>query len=210
MSAGCMLAWAVVAAASAPGAAGDARGGDSQGADKTLAVRLERWRYQAGPPPAGWAESGFDDSGWAGPDQGPFAPRLPLPVSGGVLVPVPVGARAVTRYQHVAGAPLLLRSRFAVTDAARVRVLELRVAYADGFVAFVNGKEVARRGLSVDGVATAPHGPEIERVFVALPLPGLDLRPDDNMIALAVYAMPGRSAAVPVAPAASVTVAAAA
>ncbi len=131
-------------------------------------------------------------------------------MSGGVLVPVPVGARAVTRYQHVAGAPLLLRSRFAVTDAARVRVLELRVAYADGFVAFVNGKEVARRGLSVDGVATAPHGPEIERVFVALPLPGLDLRPDDNMIALAVYAMPGRSAAVPVAPAASVTVAAAA
>ncbi len=41
--------------------------------------------------------------------------------------------------------------------AAHVRVLELRVAYNDAFVAYVNGQEIARRGIVPDG--TAALGP---------------------------------------------------
>ena len=172
----------------------------SPAARKALAVRLDLWRYQAGAPPAGWTEPAFDDRPWGGPAAGPFAPRalsLAAPQSG------------VTLYDFVSGAPLLLRSRFSVADPGRARVLELRVGYADGFIAYVNGREVARRGL-IGLTAAVPHGPEVEHVYVPVGSPALpSLRAEGNVIALAVYAYPGRSAIVPTAPAATVDVAAA-
>src|SRR4029077_2742930 len=108
-------------------------------ANKALAVRLDLWRYQAGAPPAGWADPAFDDRAWGGPAAGPFVPRTP---------PLQASPPSATLYDFVPGAPLLLRGRFAVSDAARARVLELRVGYADGFVAYVNGREVGRRGMT--------------------------------------------------------------
>jgi hypothetical protein len=112
----------------------------------------------------------------------------------------------VTFYDGPPGAPLLVRARFDVPDAARARVLELRVAYADGFIAWVNGREVARRGLGPGPAAAAqppvPHGPEIERVYVAVPSPELPrLLPAGNVLAVEVHAFPGRSAAASPAPA---------
>ena len=172
-------------------------------ADKTLAVRLGPFRFFAGAPPAGWSDPAFDDRAWSGPSPGPFAPRQPpLPQSS-----QPAG---VTNIDLIPGQPLLLRARFAVPEARRVRVLELRVAYNDAFVAYVNGREVARRGMAPAGAAAAvPHGPEVERVYVAVPdmLPALS--PEGNLLAIAIHSYPGRNTVIPTAPAATVGLAAA-
>jgi hypothetical protein len=175
--------------------------------DKTLAVRLDPFRFFAGAPPPGWTAPAFDDRGWAGPANPPFAPRQP-PLPGNAQPPA-----GVTLFDAVPAQPLLLRARFSVPDAARARVLELRVAYNDGFVAFVNGREIARRGIAASplGLAGAvPHGPEVERVYVPVPSPALaTLAPEGNLLAVAVYPYAGRNVVVPTAPAATVGLAAA-
>jgi hypothetical protein len=171
--------------------------------EKSVPVNLEPFRFQvAAVPAAGWMQPGFDDRSWAGPAPGPFAPRQP---------PLPTPPPVATLFDAVRGAPLLLRARFAVADPTRVRVLELRIAYADGFVAYVNGHEVARRGMNENGAPPAvPHGPETERLYVTVPSAAIpSLTKEGNVLALAVYAYPGRSAVVPTAPATSIALAAA-
>jgi hypothetical protein len=176
------------------------------GAGKAVAVTVGPWRFWAGAPPAGWTEPAFDDRGWGGPAAGPFSPRRPPlpPVPG---APDPVG----TLYDLAPGQPLLLRARFSVADPARVRVLDLRVAYGDGFIASINGREVARRGMAPSGqVAAGLHGPEIERVSIPWPSSALPaLKATDNLMAVAVYAAAGRSTIVPAVPAAIVDLGAA-
>jgi Calcineurin-like phosphoesterase len=185
------------AAAARPPASPD-RGND---ADKSVGVTLGPWRFLVGAPPTGWTDGGFDDRAWGGPAAGPFAPKQP---------PLPEPPPAATFFDLVPGAPLLLRGRFSVTDPSRVRVLELRVAYADGFIATLNGREIARRGLAPSGgAATAPHGPELEHVFVPVPSKvAPSLQADGNLLAVAVFPYPGRNTVVPTAPAAFVDLAA--
>jgi predicted phosphodiesterase len=171
---------------------------------KTKVARIDGWRFRPGSPPPGWTDPGFDDRGWAGPAPGPFLPRSPA---------LDAIAPVATLYDIVPGAPLLLRGRFAIEAPARVRVLELDVAYADGFVATLNGREVARRGLAGTGAllaGAAPHGPEIDRITIPVPSPAVpELRADANLLAIAVYPFPGRSTVLPRAPAVSVAVASA-
>jgi predicted phosphodiesterase len=181
-------------------------------AQKSLAVTVGPWRFFSGPPPGGWTEPGFDDRGWGGPAAGPFTPRPPvLSPLPGTAVPGPSPVPPGTPYDLVPHAPLLLRARFSVADAAHVRVLELRVAYNDAFVAYVNGQEVARRGMAPNGGAAAtPHGPEMERLYIPVPSAALSsLRPDGNLLAVAVYAAPGRAIDFASAPAAVIDLAAA-
>jgi hypothetical protein len=102
------------------------------------------------------------------------------------------GSAAVTNFDAVPQMPLLLRARFAVADAARARVLELRVAYHDGFIAYVNGREVARRGFAKQAAPAVPHGPEVERVYVAVPDELPALAPEGNLLAIAIHPYPGR------------------
>jgi predicted phosphodiesterase len=168
--------------------------------DKSVQVGLGPCRFFAGLPPAGWTEEGFDDRAWTGPAPGPFAPRQP---------PLPTPPPAATFFDLVPGAPLLLRGRFSVPDALHLHVLELRIAYADGFIAWVNGREIARRGVAPSGSAgTLPHGPEIEHILVPVPSTALpSLRPDGNLLAVAVFAYPGRNTVVPTAPAAFIDLA---
>ena len=196
-----LLAFALTALGAAPARA-----------DKTIAVTVGPWRFLSGPPPARWTEPTFDDCGWGGPAAGPFAPRppafSPLPGSAvpGAELP-PLG----TPYDFVPHAPLLLRARFSVADPGHVRVLELRVAYNDAFVAWVNGQEIARRGMAPNGTsAVGPHGPEIERLYIPVPSAALpSLQPSGNLLAVAVYASPGRAVDFASAPAALVDVGAA-
>jgi hypothetical protein len=200
-----MLALALAASAAAPARA------DKPGGDKSIPVTVGPWRYFAGAPPAGWTEPAFDDRAWGGPAAGPFGPRpadfAPVPRT---QTPPPLPSQG-TFYDAVPRAPLLLRARFSVADAAKVRVVDLRVAYTDGFIAYVNGREVARRGLGPNGGAPpVPHGPEPERVSMAVPSAALPaLRADGNLLAVAVYPWSGRNPTFPTAPAAAIALGAA-
>jgi hypothetical protein len=172
-------------------AAASAAGSDDS---KELVVRLSGFRFFTGRPPAGWTDPTFDDHMWGGPAAPPFAPRVGPPPEGAAPAPG-------TAFEPAAGMPLLLRASFSVDRPARARVLELRVSYADGFVAYVNGREIARRGVP----PAQPHGPEVEHVYVALAAAAL--KPGGNLLALEVHPHPSRSMLLPTAPAASVDLA---
>jgi len=93
-------------------------------------------------PPAGWEKPDFDDSGWS-VQRMPFglAPSYELRAAGeaaGNMVPW-----QVRRYAF--------RARFLVPDPARVTSLKLRLGYAGGVIACVNGREVGRGGVAKDG-----------------------------------------------------------
>lgn len=74
------------------------------------------------------------------------------------------------------------------SEHAEVRLLRLRVRYNDGLVAYINGREVARRNLAPDarGLALAqlPHGPEWETFYIPV-VPGLLAR-GPNLLAIEV------------------------
>lgn len=162
---------------------------------KAVPVTVTGWRAFSGPPPAGWTDAGFDDKSWLGPAAGPFVPDR---------AGLPPGAAGVTRYPFAKGQPLLLRAHVTAADPARVRVLDLRVAYGDAFVAYLDGREVARRGMAGSGTAAQwPHGPETEQVSIPTPS---GLLAGGSTVALAVFASPMRSTALPTTPAAAVEV----
>jgi hypothetical protein len=74
------------------------------------------------------------------------------------------------------------------SDPAGIRLLRLRARYHDGLVAYVNGREVARRNLAPEdrGLALAqhPHGPEWETFYIPV-VPGLLTR-GTNLLAVEV------------------------
>ncbi len=73
-------------------------------------------------------------------------------------------------------------------EISDLEVLRLRVRYRDGLIAYVNGREVARRnidtGIPTMGVAARPRGPEWETFHVPV-VPGL-LGRGENYLALEV------------------------
>ena len=102
------------------------------------------WRYYAAveaPPfpdsctcqsPPCWYEEGFDDSGWLQEGYTPIGYGEPE-----IVTEVPEGTRA-----------LYLRRNFTIQDHPELfQELVLYVWYDDGFVAYINGQEVARAGL---------------------------------------------------------------
>ncbi len=105
----------------------------------------EPWRYVKGTnepssPPNAWREAGFADEGWA------------TGVSGFSFYNS--GRYEATLFP---GAPtnfltLYFRRTFTVADPAGVGWLTLRLDYDDGFVAYLNGTEVARGGFAPDTV----------------------------------------------------------
>jgi WD40 repeat protein len=120
-----------VSAVTAPPPAPSAGGADivKQGAP---------WKYLKGTeePPAAWKGPGFDDAKWAaGPSGfGYSSSEEELSTVG-------------TRLDDMAGGNYLsvyIRTRFAIDDPKRVEKLSLKVLVDDGFVAYLNGHEVAR------------------------------------------------------------------
>ncbi len=84
-------------------------------------------RYDTDLPPAGWAETDFDDSDWS---------RSPGPFFGGY-----------GRGEPEMLALLCLRAGFAVADPGKAGDLTLACAFRGGARVFLNGKEVARAHL---------------------------------------------------------------
>jgi len=108
----------------------------------------ETWRYFKGTtnPPAAWRDLCFDDAGWfSGP--GGFGYGLDCTAGRGTtlsdMTTAPVYQSIFTR--HV----------FNVPSAAAVTGLNLVVDYDDGFVAYLNGTEIARSS-SMAGQGTLP------------------------------------------------------
>ena len=118
---------------------------DSASRAKFLAGRyLSGLRTPA--PPAGWEQPDFDDSAWQ------LARGRQFVVGDGRAMKY-TSADANTAYLRGTD-PFVLeigticqRGKFRVTDRAKVRGLKLSVAYRGGFVAYLNGKEVARASL---------------------------------------------------------------
>jgi hypothetical protein len=166
-------------AADAPFGGGTPRPADRP--SKLLALRFEPARIAAGPLPDAWRAPAFDDRTWA------QAPGLVIPRAGlapGVVVPV-----GVTAVECGPGGSLYWRRHFDVDAPAAARVLELRVLYLDGFVAYLNGVEIARRNVPAASAGSAPpiaHGSDPERIFVSLPRQDTPLQSRNNVIAVEV------------------------
>jgi hypothetical protein len=135
-----------------------------------------RWSCEAAP--SGWEQPEFDDAAWG------EHPDMSVPVDASQAVPdgghVPDGGAPppCTDYHQ--------RRRFDVgPEVGTLATLILRVRYQDGFVAWLNGVEVARRRLVPDApLASELHGPE--RESIAVPVTQGLLRPTGNVLAIAV------------------------
>jgi hypothetical protein len=100
---------------------------------ETMLLALgEEWRYSKGDvdPPFDWNQPGFDDTAW-------------------LLGPTGIGyadgddATVLTDMQNVY-LSIFARKTFDVPNAGAISNLVLRISYDDGFIAYLNGAEVAR------------------------------------------------------------------
>jgi predicted phosphodiesterase len=111
-------------------------------ADEISLVRVgEVWSYRSGTNSpsisiTAWREGSFDDSAWLKGLSG-FSSSFVADYREATLWPDTPNYHAV-----------FLRHKFTVADPTRIKWLVLRLDYDDGFVAYLNGQEIARRGLT--------------------------------------------------------------
>ena len=101
----------------------------------TLARGAE-WRYRKGTaeasePASAWRQAAFDDSGWA---RGSAPVGYGAPAAGGTVL-------SDMRYNYTS---IFVRRTFEVTDPLLVGAIDIEVDYDDGFILWLNGREVAR------------------------------------------------------------------
>src|SRR5437867_8304684 len=116
----------------------------------TLVRVSDGWRYFKGTnapstPPTSWQQIAFDDSTWL-TGVGGFS-------IGQVYDENTFLADMPARYLSV-----FFRKKFTVTDLQAVKWLTLRIDYDDGFLAYLNGTEVVRRGFAA-GAAVSFDAP---------------------------------------------------
>jgi len=145
----------------------------------------DEWRYRANltAPPDGWWEPGFDDSAWA---RGPS----------GIGYGDGDDATVIDLCRSVC-----LRAAVPVRDRAHVRGACLHLDFNDGFVAWLNGVEIARYAIGAPGApGVAPpwdapavlfHEAQLHRGGNAesYPIAGYDslLREGENVLAIVVH-----------------------
>ena len=148
------------------------------------------WRYLRGDfePPADWYttwfQPEFDDSGWPSGNTG-----IGYSNSNDVVYATDLSD------MYDSYICFYTRTRFQVQDPGAVVALELDAAYDDGFVAYINGQEVARANMgpqespvSIIMEATDMHeeAQEPDAVFPIVLKPGL-LRAGENVLAIEVH-----------------------
>jgi hypothetical protein len=110
--------------------------------DEISLVRIgEAWRHHPGTnepsaPVTAWRQLAFDDSSWS---EGPSAFSTTA---------YSATAEATLWGQAAPSRSFYLRRKFTVADPATVKWLVLRLDYTHGFVAYLNGQEIARSGLT--------------------------------------------------------------
>jgi len=171
----------------------------------------DEWQYQPGwsQPPSDWAALAFDDSPWAtgrttlGYGDMEFKTDLSLGLTAGQQP-------NTTQMEQPAHTPpnppaprtdfnsFYMRHHFTVQKVSNLIRLILKIDYEDGFVAYLNGQEVARRGLkspgtllSFNSAATDREGGLVERIDLTDFIPKLS--EGDNILALEIHRSLGRS-----------------
>ncbi|HET6427737.1 MAG TPA: tandem-95 repeat protein, partial [Phycisphaerae bacterium] len=142
------------------------------------------WRYFKGTaePPAAWVDAGFDDGGW---------------LSGATGIGYSNDIGYATTLADMAGGyySFYARRAFTIDDPGNVSLLRLGIVYDDGFIAYLNGAEVARSNSM--GAAGEPfdhndpsddsHDEEDpEEVYEIVVTPGM-LEAGDNVLAIQVH-----------------------
>jgi len=150
---------------------------------KVLIARNSDWHYLASGHPQGqtWTQLDFDHAGWktgtAGFGLGDIDFRTDL--------------------SGLRGNPLsvYVRKEFAIEQADKVTELGLLLNYADAFIAYINGREVARIGVGRSSGRNAQSIKARETsgvVYVALKDTQTYLRDGLNILAIETHAAPGR------------------
>ncbi len=150
---------------------------------KILIARNSDWRYLAGDHPQGlnWTSPEFDDSEWK-------------------LGPAGFGVgnesrTQVTRRRGKSGS-IYLRKEFTIDQADQATEIGLMVDYADAFITYLNGHEVARQGI---GRSSGRNAQKIkareERGIVYFPLKDAQkyLRDGLNLLAIEAHAASAES-----------------
>lgn len=106
----------------------------------TALPRLSTWKYHAQGVDLGvaWQQAAYPDTGWP---TGPGALGYGDPF---IVTPIPYGPDLNNKYPTS-----YFRTTFQVVDSpASITSLTLNINYDDGFAAYLNGQEIARRGLA--------------------------------------------------------------
>ena len=143
------------------------------------------WRYRKGTaeastPATAWREVAFDDAGWA---EGPAPIGYGTPAQGGTVL-------SDMRYNYTS---VFLRRTLNVDDPTLVGAIELEVDYDDGFILWINGREVARVNVAgepgsfvpCNATASANGNGTAQISLTGAQLP--DLLPGANAIAAQVF-----------------------
>ncbi|EQB62615.1 MAG: hypothetical protein RBG1_1C00001G0194 [candidate division Zixibacteria bacterium RBG-1] len=134
------------------------------GKSDTLIPQNSVWKYLAidQDPDTNWKKLSFDDSGW------PSGPTVLGYGESYIATVVPYGPDSLNKYITA-----YFRTSFQLaSDPAQITALFLAVNYDDGIVVYLNGTEVARRGLPVGTItystlATSHEGGSYESIDIS-------------------------------------------
>jgi hypothetical protein len=142
--------------------------------------RQSTWRWATGVDlGVAWREPAYDDAQWtAGPGALGYGDTF-------IATSIPMGPTATTRYPSA-----YFRTTFDLAeDPAEVLSLSVAVNYDDGFVLWLNGSELVRRGLSGTTSYASLAIPRSDRGYVTIDVTALDslLVPGTNVLAAEVH-----------------------
>ena len=132
---------------------------------------------------AAWTEVDFDDSGW---DEGTLGIGYELATT---MLADLIATTVIPAAAEPLATTVFVRIPFVVDEPAQVTDLLLRMRYEDGFVAHVNGHEVARRNVEGDPTwhTVAAEHPDADALsYEAIPLDDAlpFLRSGENILAI--------------------------
>ncbi len=155
---------------------------------ETIVYNTDTWSYFIGnvEPPSTWNQADFDDSSWlkgqggfgyADEDDTTIIPKTPA---------------------------LYIRHTFSINDLAAIETLILQADYDDGYVAYLNGIEIARANITgnpprydtntpTDHEATLFSGGQVESITLSAALQQATLRAEENVLAIQIHNRNGLS-----------------